>query len=208
MNSDRFRLVYSQYLNMFVPVPEATKSRGQKSAGKRMRSRHALTAALFSVAYGYDAIAAPPVIALPTAGVITSGLGSINTNATATAAATAMTVNQTTKNMIVNWGSFNIGSSASVNFVQPSSTSAVLNRVGTASGLSQIYGNLTANGQVYIINPNGILFGKGSTVNVNSLVASTLDISDNLITGFYLLPMAQLHLVAQLVIFKWMLVPK
>ena len=72
MNFGRFRLVYSQYLNMFVPVSEATKSHGQKSSGKRMRSRHALAAALFSIAYSYDAISgslAPnnlPVIA-PTA---------------------------------------------------------------------------------------------------------------------------------------------
>lgn len=175
MNLGRFRLVYSQYLNMFVPVSEATKSHGQNSSGKRMRSRHALAAAVFSIAYNYDAISAPPLaIALPTNGVITSGSGAINTNAA------AMTVNQTTKNMIVKWDTFNIGSGASVNFVQPSATSAVLNRVNASGGLSQIMGKMTANGQVYLINPNGILFGSGANVNVNSLIASTLDISDDL----------------------------
>jgi filamentous hemagglutinin len=180
MNSGRFRLVYSQCLGMFVPVSETTRAQGRKSSGKRMRSSYALATALFSIAYNYDAIAAPPVLvppaanALPTAGVISSGAGSIAT------AGNAMTINQSTKNMIVNWGSFNIGSAASVNFIQPGSTSAVLNRVGTAAGASQIYGKLTANGQVYLINPNGILFGKGATVNVNSLIISPLNISDDL----------------------------
>jgi filamentous hemagglutinin len=184
MNLGRFRLVYSQYLGMFIPVSEATKSHGQKSSGKRMRSRHALATALLSIAYSYDAISAPPVLvtdALPTAGVITSGAGAINTNAA------AMTVNQATKNMVINWGTFNIGSAASVHFDQQlGATSAVLNRVNAAGGLSQIMGKLSANGQVYLINPNGILFGSGSTVNVNSLIASTLDIKDDVFNKGYL----------------------
>ncbi len=187
MNLGRFRLVYSQYLGMFIPVSEATKSHGQKSSGKRMRSRHALAAAVLSIAYSYDALSAdlPLPNVLPTAGVITSGVGNINSKVTATAA--AMTVNQSTKNMVINWGTFNIGSAASVNFNQQlGATSAVLNRVNAAGGLSQIMGNLSANGQVYLINPNGILFGNGSTVNVNSLIASTLDIKDDVFNKGYL----------------------
>jgi filamentous hemagglutinin len=184
MNLGRFRLVYSQYLDMFVPVSEATKSHGQKSAGKHIRSRHALAATLFSIAYSVDAVSAPPILApnaLPTAGAITSGAGAINANAA------AMTINQSTKNMVVNWGTFNIGSAASVNFNQQlGATSTVLNRVDAAGGLSQIMGKLTANGQVYLINPNGILFGNGATVNVNSLIASTLNISDDLFNKGFL----------------------
>ena len=189
MNSNRFRLVYSQCLGMFVPVSETTMARGRKSSGKRMRSRYAVAAALFSIANTYDAIAAPPVTvpppavnALPTNGVVTSGAATINIPANTS----AMTVNQTTQNAIINWGSFNIGSQASINFAQPNSTSAVLNRVSATGGLSQIYGKLTADGQVYLINPNGILFGQGSTVNVNSLVASSLNISDDLFNKGYL----------------------
>lgn len=185
MNSGRFRLVYSQCLGMFVPVSETTKAQGRKSSGKRMRSCYAVAAALFSIANTYDALAAPSVAApaanaLPTAGVVASGTASINT------AGNAMTVNQATQNAIINWGSFNIGSQASVNFAQPNSTSAVLNRVSATGGLSQIYGKLTANGQVYLINPNGILFGQGAAVNVNSLVASSLNISDDLFNKGYL----------------------
>ncbi|MDI1361107.1 filamentous haemagglutinin family protein [Methylotenera sp.] len=183
MNFGRFRLVYSQYLNMFVPVSEATKSHGQKSSGKRIRSRHALAAAIFTIAYSYDALSADPLPsnALPTLGVITSGAGAINTNAA------AMTINQSTKNMVINWGTFNIGSAANVNFDQQlGATSSVLNRVSASGGLSQIMGKLTANGQVYLINPNGILFGKGASVNVNSLIASTLNISDDLFNKGFL----------------------
>ena len=182
MNSDRFRLVYSQCLDMFVPVSETTKAQGRKSSGKRMRSRHAVTAALFSISYSYNAISAPPVNALPTAGVIAAGVATINVRVNTN----ALTVNQASQNAIINWGSFNIGSQASVDFKMPNSTSQVLNRVSATGGLSQIYGKMTADGQVYLINPNGILFGSGAQVNVNSLVASSLNISDNLFNKGYL----------------------
>jgi filamentous hemagglutinin family protein len=168
---------------MFIPVSEETKVHGQKSSGKRMRSRHAIATAVFSIVYSCNALSAPPAVnTLPTAGVITSGAGSINTNAVTA----AMTVDQTTKNMIINWGTFNIGAMASVNFTQHSPTNSVLNRIGSTGGLSQIYGNLHADGQVYIINPNGILFGNGSTVNVNSLIASSLNITDDLFNKGFL----------------------
>ena len=86
MNLGCFRLVYSQYLGMFVPVSEATKSHGQKTSGKRIRSRHAVAAALFSVAYSYDAISAGAVAAplaanaLPTDVVISANAGNFNTD--------------------------------------------------------------------------------------------------------------------------------
>ena len=187
MNANRFRLVYSQCLGMFVPVSETTKAQGRKSSGKRLRSRYATAAAVFSIAYSYDAISAPPIAvpapaanALPTNGVISSGAAVINT------VGSVMRVDQSTQNAIINWGSFNIGSQASVDFKMPNSTSSVLNRVSATGGLSQIYGKLTANGQVYLINPNGILFGQGAAVNVNSLVASSLNISDDLFNKGYL----------------------
>lgn len=187
MNADRFRLVYSQCLGMFVPVSETTKAHGRKSSGKRLRSRYAAAAAVFSIAYSYDAISASPVVvpppavnALPTAGVVSSGAAVIS------AVGSAMRVDQSTQNAIINWGSFNIGSQASVDFKMPDSTSQVLNRVSATGGISQILGKLTANGQVYLINPNGILFGQGAAVNVNSLVASSLNISDDLFNKGYL----------------------
>lgn len=172
MNADRFRLVFSQHIGMFVPAAENVVARGRQNQGKRARLRRQALATAVMAAFAGSINAAPPALtALPINGVIKSGAGSIATNGS------AMTVNQTTNKMIINWGSFNIGSAASVNFAQPGSTSAVLNRV-TGTDISQIYGSLGANGQVYLINPNGIVFGSGSQVNVNSLVASSLNVPD------------------------------
>ncbi|OWY26373.1 beta strand repeat-containing protein [Herbaspirillum robiniae] len=109
--------------------------------------------------------------ALPTNGQIVAGSGAIS------ASGNSMTVTQSSARMVTNWDSFNIGSAASVTFNQPGSSSVALNRV-MSSDASQIMGALNANGQVYLVNPNGVLFGAGSSVNVGGLVASTLNISD------------------------------
>ncbi len=89
-----------------------------------------------------------------------------------------MTVNQTSQNVALNWQSFNIGQGETVRFVQPNSSAVALNRVLGADP-SSILGNLSANGKVFLVNPNGILFGQGAPVNVGGLVASTLNISDS-----------------------------
>ncbi|MDH4479337.1 MAG: filamentous hemagglutinin family protein [Rhodoferax sp.] len=81
---------------------------------------------------------------------------------------------------VLNWNSFNIGKDATVQFQMPSSTARVLNNVtGGALTPTQINGILNANGQVYIYDPRGIVFGQGSQVNVNSLVASSLRVDPN-----------------------------
>lgn len=89
-----------------------------------------------------------------------------------------MTVTQGSDKAIVNWNGFSIGQGHAVNFVQPDASSAILNRV-TGSATSDIAGSLTGNGQVYIINPNGIAITSTGTVKVGGgFVASTLDVSD------------------------------
>ena len=117
--------------------------------------------------------ASPAENALPTNPVIQSGNIGISSSAP-----NNLTINQTTNKGIINWGTFNIGSAASVRFNQPSATSSTLNRV-VGSGLSQIAGTLSANGQVILINPNGVIFNKGSRVDVGGIVASTLNMSDD-----------------------------
>ncbi|EAV0977669.1 filamentous hemagglutinin N-terminal domain-containing protein, partial [Salmonella enterica] len=107
---------------------------------------------------------------LPTGGQVVGGQGSISTSGN------QMTIHQQTQNMATNWQSFNIGKNNTVQFVQPDSSSVALNRVTGASG-SQIMGTLKANGQVFILNPNGVLFGKDARVNVAGLVASTKNIN-------------------------------
>jgi len=78
---------------------------------------------------------------------------------------------------VIHWQQFNIGAGETTHFSQASASSSVLNRVVT-SNPSQILGNLTSNGQVYLINPAGILVGKDATIDVAAFVASTLNISD------------------------------
>ena len=90
----------------------------------------------------------------------------------------ASTLNVTTSaNTIVNWQGFSIGSGETTRFTQPSATSAVLNRV-TGSNSSSILGQLLSNGRVFLVNPQGIVFGEGAMVDTAGLVASTLGITD------------------------------
>ena len=117
--------------------------------------------------------------ALPTGGVVAAGAANIASNASVT------TVTQTSANTVINWQSFGIGAGQTVQFIQPGSSSVALNRV-LGSDPSSILGNLSANGKVFLLNPNGILFGSGASVNVGGLVASTLSISDaNFMSGRY-----------------------
>lgn len=93
------------------------------------------------------------------------------------------TVRQFNKRAIYNWKSFNIGANATVNFdMQGGAGSSALNRIHDQNP-SQIFGKLNANGEVLLINRNGIIFGKGAQINVQGLIASTLDINDDVFMG-------------------------
>jgi filamentous hemagglutinin family protein len=96
--------------------------------------------------------------------------------ATAAGTQNTLNINQTSNNAVLNWSSFNIAAGNSVNFKQPSSSSIALNKIYQESP-SQIFGQLNANGQVYLINLNGFLFGPNSQVNVGSLLVSTLSLN-------------------------------
>jgi filamentous hemagglutinin family protein len=109
--------------------------------------------------------------ALPTGGVVAAG------SATLSSTSTSLTVTQTSQNAVLNYQVFSIATGETVRFVQPDSTSVTLNRV-IGSDPSVILGRLTSNGEVFLVNPNGVLFAKGAQVNVGALVASTLDISN------------------------------
>ncbi len=90
-----------------------------------------------------------------------------------------LTIKQTDGKVILSWDSFDIDVSHLVQFKQPDSSSIALNRILNSASPSKILGTLKANGQIYLINNNGFLFGANSVVDVNSLVVSTLDISDD-----------------------------
>jgi len=112
-----------------------------------------------------------PGMLVPPAGFVTSGA------ATAVSTGNTMTVTQTTDQAILNWQSFNISADGRVVFQQPRSTSIALNKIYQASP-SAIFGQLSANGQVYLINPNGFVFGATSSVNVAGLIASSLGMTN------------------------------
>lgn len=144
-------------------------------AGSRSTRRRHLTLLLSTCALGAGLILPPSLLQaqeLPTGGTIAAGTGSIGTSGS------TMTVTQTSNQLITNWNSFSIGSGATVNFVQPGASSMALNRV-TGQDPSQILGNLNANGQVFLINPNGVAIGTSGRVQTGAFVASTLGITDS-----------------------------
>ncbi len=107
-----------------------------------------------------------------------TGLNVVAGQATVTTpTANNMHINQATDKAVLNWQTFNIGSGQSVHFIQPAATSVALNRV-VGNEASSIYGSLTANGQVFLINPSGVMFAPGAQVSVGGLVASSLAISN------------------------------
>ncbi len=90
----------------------------------------------------------------------------------------ANTLNVTnSRNAIINWQSFNIGQGQTTNFIQPSSASAVMNRV-ISNNPSQIYGNLNSNGKVFLINQHGLMIGAGARINTAGFYGSTLNITN------------------------------
>jgi filamentous hemagglutinin family protein len=165
-----YRLVWSERLKAFQPAAETARRRGKRSGGKSLLGA-VVVGSLSASAFGGGVGAALAPITLPTAPQVTAGQASV------TGKGGQLQVTESTPTAAINWGSFNIGSSAGVTFVQPTSSSVILNRV-LSGDPSQIYGSLTANGVVFLINPQGVVVGRGAEVNVGGLVASTLNLSD------------------------------
>ena len=171
-----YRLIWNEDLNAWVVAPEIASARGKRGQVKRSAAALMLTLAIGA----HAALAADlATTALPGGGQVSAG------QATISSTGAAMTINQGSQRAIINWQNFDIGSQASVNFQQPNSAAVTLNRAGGPTA-SRIEGQLTANGQVFLINPNGVLFGSGARVNVGGLVASTLNIrDDDFLSGNY-----------------------
>ncbi len=173
--NNTYRLVYSKVHKAWVAVAEHVRACGKKGAA-RLLTNIALVAT--SAAAAPWAMAAPPpaVNQLPTGAQIAAG--SITIHQTQTAVAASMAVQQSSNQAIVNWQSFNVGAHASVTISQPSSSSVLLSRV-LDSNPSQIFGQIKANGQVFLTNPSGVYFAPGSSVDVGSFTATTHGISDS-----------------------------
>jgi filamentous hemagglutinin family protein len=109
------------------------------------------------------------VFANPQGGAVTEG------SATIQQSGNRVDVHQATDRAVIDWRSFSIAPGEITQFHQPSAGSIALNRV-TGADPSRIFGTLRANGRVFLINPNGIMFGAGSRVDVSGLVATTSNI--------------------------------
>ncbi|MBP6342831.1 MAG: filamentous hemagglutinin N-terminal domain-containing protein [Candidatus Omnitrophica bacterium] len=121
-----------------------------------------------------------PVFALPQGEKVVAGQASFERPDNG-----SLNVHQHSDKMIADYQSFSIGKNESVRFLQPSSSSVALNRV-VGIDPSEIMGNLSANGRVFLINPNGVVFGQTARVDTAGLLASTLDISnEDFLAGRY-----------------------
>ncbi|MGA2191738.1 MAG: GLUG motif-containing protein [Steroidobacteraceae bacterium] len=179
-----YSLVWSQVSNVRWHVAETAKGRRKPGRAISVASRSACAAAI-SLALGsvtHATPAAPPCVAAacatavaasshPTGGRVVSGTGSITQSGNTT------DIRQSSPDISIDWLSFNVGSQETVDFLQPFASAIAVNQILSPNG-SQILGHLNANGQVWLVNPNGVLFGQGALVNVGGLVASTLDLGD------------------------------
>lgn len=173
MNKGLFRLIFSVRLGMFIPAAECVASRAGRSSGTRSR-RRALAALLAAAMHGAPAMADQP------AGLVQHAtLGWANANI-ASSSASQMTIQQTAPKAILNWQQLNLNRGESLTFNQGGNRSwAALNRIHDANP-SLISGNVKADGHLYFVNGNGIIFGNGAQINAGSLTASTLDVTDDL----------------------------
>ena len=134
------------------------------------------------------------VIALAISALFTQSLfaqGLVNPNVVAGQATinavnqTNTVIQQTTNKAVINWEKFTIPKDNSVNFQQPDTSSITLNRV-LGSQKSEIHGSLKANGQVWLLNPNGTLIGENGSINAHGFMATTHQISnDQFMNGSY-----------------------
>jgi filamentous hemagglutinin family protein len=159
-----YRIVWSHVSNSWVAVAENVRGRGKSTNGPRLvAAALALAGASWGMPSAYAADAANAAVSAGTAGIATVG----NTT----------TINQGSQRVAIDWTSLSTRANEALVFNQPNAQAIALNRI-TGSSPSELLGSLTANGQVFILNPNGVLFGAGSQVNVGGLVASTLNISN------------------------------
>ncbi|RQS09814.1 filamentous hemagglutinin N-terminal domain-containing protein [Burkholderia sp. Bp9002] len=158
-----YALVWNPRQRCWNAVGETARRRGKSSGGKR----------LAATAVSLLGLAALPAFALPTGETLVSG----NADFIRSGDGKSLAVNQHTDKLITNWQDFGVSGGEYVSFQQPGSQSIALNRVIGTNG-SQIQGNIDANGKVFLVNPNGVVFGSGAQINVGGLVASTQNIAD------------------------------
>ena len=171
-----YRIVWNSSKNIWQVVSEFGSKRVKSSTGRARRRRQLALLALAAAGAGAGAHAAD---LLPNGGRVVAG------QATLDYSGKTLTIHQTTNKAAIDWTGFSIGQGQTVNFVQNSTNAVALNRVLGADP-SLIQGALNANGHVFLLNPNGVLFSPTAQVSVGGLLASTLAMStDDFLAGRY-----------------------
>jgi filamentous hemagglutinin family protein len=174
-----YRLIWNELAHTWVAVAEIVKGRGKRASGIvahgttidwRLLVLKPLALALASMGIAHAAPPAPSQ--LPSGGQLVAGQAAINQGGA------TLTITQGSNRAAIDWQTFNVGSAAQVKFIQPASSSVTLNRV-LDSNPSKIFGRISANGQVFLTNPNGVYFAPGASVDVGGLVATTHSISND-----------------------------
>ena len=170
-----YRVIFNHTLGCFQAVTEQAKSSGKKTGVVRRKAARTAGAVMVATAAALGGQAGAQQITaadqLPQGAQVTAGDVSIQSSAH------VMNVDQSSPKAIINWQTFNVGQDATVNFKQPDASAVTLNRVLDANP-SQIFGRITAPGQVILINPNGTYFAPSSRVDVGGLIATTHALSD------------------------------
>ncbi len=158
-----------QFLRLFI----------RKNTLSLLSNRKLIPSFLFACSF---TLAISSAQANPQGAQVAAGTASVTSPATNT-----VQINQSSDKAIINWQSFNINKNETTRFMQPGTDSITLNRINPVQGVSQIYGNLSANGRIILVNGAGVFFGPTASVNVASLIASTADLSDaNFLSGKYI----------------------
>ncbi len=162
-----YQLAWSELRCQYVATPENSRRQSRRGRSAAAGVVGSLLAGLLAA---MDA-SALDAAALPVGGVVTAGTASLAQSGT------TLNVNQGSQRAAIDWQAFSVGSNASVNFHQPNASAVILNRV-VGNEASVIAGALNANGQVFVLNSNGVLFAPGAQVTVGGIVASTLNLSN------------------------------
>lgn len=176
MNRGIHRLVFNEQRGAWMAVAECARGRGKRAS----RRRKAALALLLAAGIAAEAGARSP-LPVPSTSFVSSG-----TVADPVTVNRAMTIRQDSQKAVLIWNSFDVERGYSVTFSHPNAAAATLNKIGGADP-SVIRGMINAvardtggtGGTIYLINRNGILFDRGAQINVGGLVASALDIKDN-----------------------------
>ncbi len=159
-----YTLVWNQATGCWNVASEGTRRRSKSGRGKALVVAGASLLGLFCQA---------PAFALPSGATVVSGDAGFQTSTDGR----HMVIDQQSHKLITNWNEFSVRADERVSFHQPGQDAVALNRVIGRNG-SDIQGRIDANGKVFLVNPNGVVFGKSAQVNVGGLVASTLDLAD------------------------------